>query len=178
MSELLDSELLDSELLDSELLDSVLLFNILPVEILLIILENYMTDKEKMFLTKTEYEKTHKKIFAYYPKLKERRFFVSYCHLLAKHNCYYIINLLLRDNPDVFYDPKKDMRLYYINNAYMSFFTYMRAIALNNKSNETYVILDNIVTNKIKEQNRNKQTISNREKKNFKTKKYIREWGN
>lgn len=162
----------------SELLDSKLLFNILPVEILLIILENYMIDKDKMFLTKKEYEKNHKQIFIYYPNLRKKTVFTNYCRLLAKHNCYYIITVLLRDNPDVFYDPKQDVRLYYANTAYMSFFTYMRAIALNNKCNETYVILNNIITNKIKEQKRCKIAISNREKKNFKTKKYIREWGN
>ena len=162
----------------------LLLCEYLPVEILLIIWEDYMTDRDKLFVTKENYENNHKHIFDYYPKLRIKKEFSSYCYFLAKNNCYYIIGLLFQNenNFSLFYDPKKDIRLYYNHSVYWSYLSYMKAVATNSKANETYNILSYTIKNitqdiKSKEKESN-IIISNREKKNFKTKKYLREWAN
>lgn len=155
----------------------LILYDYLPLEILLIIWEEYMTDSDKLFVTKENYEENHKHIFNYYPKLRTQKGFFNYCHFLAKHNCYYIIGLLFQDenNFSLFYDPKKDIRFYYNRSVYWSYLTYMMAVATNTKANETCTILKSTI--KSINQNTNKK-LSNREKKNFKTKKYLREWAN
>ena len=53
----------------------LILCEYLPVEILLIIWEDYMTDRDKLFVTKENYEKNHKHIFDYYPKLRTKQGF-------------------------------------------------------------------------------------------------------
>ena len=163
-------------------MSELLLYEILPVEILLIIWENYIPDRNKLFLTRESYEKNHKYIFEYYPKLREKTHFSNYCLFLAKNNCYYILSLLFEDNFSHFYDPKKELRFYYNHSVYWSYLTYMQAVASNNKANETYTILKSTIKNitkdtKKKEKETNEK-ISNRERKNFKTKKYVREWAN
>lgn len=162
----------------------LILCEYLPVEILLIIWEDYMTDRDKLFVTKENYEKNHKHIFDYYPKLRTKQGFFNYCHFLAKNNCYHIIGLLFQDenNFSLFYDPKKEIRFYYNHSVYWSYLTYMTAVATNSKANETCSILKSTIKNitqdiKSKEKESNNK-ISNREKKNFKTKKYLREWAN
>ena len=167
------------------------LCDILPTEVLLIIWENFMTTRDKVFITKKYYEENHKHIFEYYPKLRNKKIFANYCFLLAKNNCYYVLSLLLKDNYSEFYsspdlnqipnanpNPRSDIRLYYNDHVYWSYLTYMRDIAKINKCNETYTLLAIDVKNKRKEEERKKGTKKEREKKNFKTKKYIREWGN
>jgi len=162
----------------------LLLCEYLPAEILLIIWETYMTDRDKLFVTKEKYEKNHKHIFDYYPKLQTKKGFFNYCHFLTKNNCYYIISLYFQDknNFSLFYDPKKELRLYYNNSVFWSYLTYMLAVASNSKANETCAILKNSIKNIQKEiKNKERKTnekISNREKKNFKTKKYLKEWAN
>ena len=162
----------------------LLLCECLPEEILLIIWEDYMIDRDKLFATKETYKTNHKHIFDYYPKLRTKKGFFNYCHFLAKHNCYYIIGLLFNDetNFSLFYDPKKEIRFYYHHSVYWSYLTYMVAVATNSKANETCNILKTTIKNlNIKSKENEKETgtkISNREKKNFKTKKYLREWAN
>jgi hypothetical protein len=156
---------------------ALLLCEYLPYDILIIIWENYTIDRDKLFLTKETYEENHKNIFDYYPKMREKRIFTNYCNVLAKNNCYYVIDLLFRDNFQLFYDPKKDVRLYYKECVYWSYLTYMRSIAFENKANKTYCILNNIIISKNKSDNRNKQ-ISTKKKKTFNIKKYSREWNN
>ena len=165
-------------------MNELILYDYLPSEILLIIWENYMSDRDKLFVTKENYEKNHKYIFNYYPKLQTKKGFFNYCHFLAKNNCYYTINLLFQDknNFSLFYDPKKEVRIYYNHSVYWSYLTCMIAVATNSKANETCTILKSSIKNidddiKTKEKQLN-QKISNREKKNFKTKKYVREWAN
>jgi len=162
----------------------LLLYNYLPVEILLIIWDNYMTDRDKLFVTKENYEKNHKHIFDYYPKLRTKKGFLNYCYFLAKNNCYYIISLLFQDenNFSLFYDPKKEVRFYYNQSVYWSYLTYMTAVALNSKANETSAILKttikNITQNTKQKEKETNQKLTNRQIKNFKTKKYLREWAN
>lgn len=162
----------------------LILCEYLPAEILLIILENYMIDRNKLFLTKLNYEENHKHIFDYYPKLREKKVFTNYCCFLAKNNCYYIISLLFKNvnNFSLFYNPTKDVRFYYNNSVYWSYLTYMLDVASNSKANETCNIIKNTIKNiqkKIKKKEKEtNQKISNREKKNFKTKKYVKEWAN
>lgn len=165
-------------------MSELLLYNYLPVEILLIIWENYMTDRDKLFLTKDNYEQNHKYIFDYYPKLRTKKVFFNYCHFLAKNNCYYIISLLFQDenNFSFFYDPKKEIRFYYNRSVYWSYLTYMTAVASNSKANETSAILKttikNITQNTKQKEKETNEKLTNRQRKNFKTKKYVREWAN
>ena len=162
----------------------LLLYEYLPVEILLIIWEKYMTERDKLFVTKENYEKHHKHIFNYYPKLQTKKGFFNYCHFLAKNNCYYTIELLFQDknNFSLFYDPKKEIRFYYNHSVYWSYLTYMIAVTTNSKTNKTYAILKttikNITQNIKSRENGSNEKLSNRERKNFKTKKYLREWAN
>ena len=163
-------------------MSELLLCEYVPVEILLIIWENYMLDRDKLFLTKSIYEENHQNILEYYPKLREKTQFANYCLFLAKNNCHYIISLLFSNNFSLFYDPQQDVRFYYNDSVYWSYLTYMLAVASNSKANETCTIIKKAIKNinkkmKKKEKETN-QKISNREKKNFKTKKYVREWAN
>lgn len=156
---------------------TLFIFDYLPYDILLIIWEKYTQDRDKLFLTKETYEKNHKHIFDYYPKLREKRIFTNYCTFLAKNNCYYIINLLFRDNLDLFYDPKKDIRLYYKNSVYWCYLTYMRTIAYEHKANKIYNITNNTIQTKNKINNRANK-MNNKEKRYLTSKKYTREWSN
>ena len=163
------------------------LHTIFPNEILLLIF-HYLTSKDIMFLTKTNYEIYHTNIIDYYPKLKTKQGFTNYCKMLAKNNCFYIISLLIHNNYLLLYNPRQNIRIYYRDNVFWSYLTYMKFL-VKNKNNKTYYLLQDTINaqqlkignndnnrNENNENNRNKK--SNREKKNFKTKKYVREWGN
>lgn len=151
---------------------------ILPFDIKIILWEQYLTQRDKLFVSKHNYEKNHQLIFHYYPHLNNNK--RGYLQMLAKYNCYYIIDLIIKSNPTFLYTPKMDLRLYYNKNVYYSYLTFIKAIALKNKAFKSIDTINNFIyslNSKISEDS-TKTKKKNREKKNFKTKKYIKEWEN
>lgn len=166
-------------------MDEKILCTIFPNEISLLIFD-YLTCKDILFLTKKNYEMNHANIIEYYPKLKTKDCFTKYCTMLAKNNCFYILSLLIHNNYLLLYNPKKEIRLYYKDHVFWSYMTYMQFL-VKNKRNQTYYLLRDtintlqleIINNGNNGNNRNNgNKKANREKKNFKTKKYVKEWEN
>lgn len=153
----------------------------LPYELKLVIWEKYLTPCDKLFINKYYYEKNHNLIFNFYPRINNKK--QKYLQMLAKYNCYYIISLITQDHPTLLYTPKMRLRLYFKENIYFSYLTFMKVVALENKSHKTVSIINEIIhcfnsgitENCLQKKNRKEKK---REKKNFKTKKYVKEWGN
>ena len=99
------------------------LLNLLPNEILVLIW-SYVDIKQKIWVTKSYYEKYHKLILPDIPR------FNSYMHFIIRNKYDYLFNIMLKDNYTLWINKKKWPYKEIIFNNYLDYLLY-----LCNKSN-------------------------------------------